>query len=505
MTASIPTAATASRTEPVTLPGLIAAQAERHPDRPAVDIEGQQITYARLWAGVRRRAERVRARGVVAGDRVLIVHDDVVQVLVTMLGTSLAGGIYIPVDPDTPPARLMQLIDRFSPGLVVTGSTEVAAAVGAPVWLLDEPAVGLEGDADPGGPDPVYLDPDDPTVILITSGSTGLPKGVMISHRNILAFARWCVGEFRLGPEDRVANQNSLSFIMSTLDLYATFLAGGCLVPVPIAQRRDPAALAALLTTAGVTVWYCVPSVMQMMMRYTPMLAGDPPAALRLLLFAGEPFPVASLRRLLSWYPGQAYNLYGSTEANVCAYYPIDRAEIEHLAAVPIGRPCGFARFRIDPVTPGSEVGELLVTGDTLFHGYWGEPLRTGPFPMRDLVDRSNPDRLMCLGRVDNVMKVRGSRVGAELEQVCSSVSGVDSCVSFVMGEGMDQALVVVAEISPGSAVTSLDVRAAVADGLPRHFMPDRILLASTLPRNARGKIDRMAVRAAYGTGRATA
>ena len=238
--------------------------------------------------------------------------------------------------------------------------------------------------------------------ILYTSGSTGDPKGVMLSHRNAMAFVRWAVETFAVRSTDRLSSHAPLHFDLSVFDLFAAAMVGAPVVLVPPRTSVFPGEVVRFIEEERITVWYSVPSILTMMVLRGNLRAGRLPT-LRTLLFAGEVFPTKYLRRLMALLPSVGFhNLYGPTETNVCTWYTVPALPAGSDEPIPIGG--AIANDEVFAVTdqgnlagPG-EVGELYVRGATVMRGYWGDPERTGRALLRDPFDSWPPTS--SIGRV---------------------------------------------------------------------------------------------------------
>src|SRR5262249_30181750 len=284
-----------------------------------------------------------------------------------------------------------------------------------PALSVPEPSLDQLPAAPPQS-EPVPVGPHDPAYILYTSGSTGEPKGVCLSHENAEAFIRWVVDTIHPTPADRFANHASWNFDLSVLALYAAFHAGASVRLVPETAAFDAVALNRFLRAERVTVWYSVPSVLQMMMA-APDFPAESELSLRVLFFAGESFPIRQLRSLRqTWRGVRFWNLYGPTETNVCTAYEVREIPPDRDIPVPIGAACSgdrvWAETPSGAVAQPGEEGELLAEGPTVMVGYWGAPPHgDAPYRTGDWVRRLDDGGFQFLGRLDNMVKLRGYRV----------------------------------------------------------------------------------------------
>lgn len=473
---------------------LMARSAARTPGAVAVAGPCGPVTYRELDDRASALAATLTGREVGRGDRVLIWGPKSAAAIAAMQGVLRVGAAYVPADPLTPPERIA-LIARESAARAVCAPAGLLARIPDP---LRDRLVCVDPEDPPARPrTPAYaqVDPDDLAYILYTSGSTGTPKGVCISHRNALAFVEWAVAELDPGPGDRFANHASFSFDLSVLDLYAAFAAGAAVCPVPTEFAYAPKRLVEFLHEERISFWYSVPSVLILMQRDGGLLDRPAPGTLRALLFAGEPFPIRHVRRLAEWSDARLLNLYGPTETNVCTYHEVRPADLRRDVPVPIGRACSGDRVwarRPDgtAAAPGEE-GELVVSGPTVFLGYWGRPRQEDPYETGDRV-RVRPDGSFdYLGRGDGMVKVRGHRI--ELGEVTAALLAhpdVAEAAVTAVGEGLDRRLAAFVIRAPGSAFGNVELRRHLAGRLPPHMIPDDVRFVGELPRTARGKLD---------------
>lgn len=308
-------------------------------------------------------ARALQAAGVRRGDRVGIYLHKSLASVVSVFGIMKAGAVYVPLDPGAPPQRLAYITRNCDIRVLLTSAGKLAELprfleAGSPletVLLADKlphdrtllpEALRLVDWQEVEARDASSLASGsteaDLAYILYTSGSTGMPKGVMISHRTILTFVNWCADTFGVTAYDRITSHAPLHFDLSTFDLYVTLKAGGTVVLVPEKLSVFPVQLVRLLQEERITITYLVPSILSLMVNYGNLERYDL-SSLRTILFAGEVFPVKYLRQLVQAVPhADYYNLYGPTETNVCTYYKVrpDDLAPERDQPVPIGIAC---------------------------------------------------------------------------------------------------------------------------------------------------------------------
>jgi clorobiocin biosynthesis protein CloN4 len=482
----------------MTLHQLAISAAARYPERPAVAGATGVLSYAELDRKADALAVRMRAAGVARGDRVVIWAEKTPDTVAAMQAVLRLAAAYVPVDPATPVARAAAVVRDCAARLVcVTGPS--AARAGAEAGL-DIPCLDIT-EAVPGRADPVNepAGADDLAYILYTSGSTGVPKGVCISHRNALAFVRWAAADLAVVPDDRLANHAGLTFDLSVLDIYAAFAGGAMVHLVPGELAYAPRRLVDLLHDQRISVWYSVPSALTLMIREGGLLDRPAPAMLRAVLFAGETFPIAQVRRLAAWTGARLLNLYGPTETNVCTSHQVGPADLERDRPVPIGVAASGDTVWAERPDGGhagvGERGELWVDGPTVMLGYWGREPHRGPYPTGDIVRVLPGGAFDYIGRKDLMVKVRGHRVEpGDVESALAAHPDVQEAAVVATGEGMDARLEAFVVPVAGRAPGVLALKRHSAERLPAYMIADRIHVVAELPRTGNGKVDRVAL-----------
>jgi amino acid adenylation domain-containing protein len=507
---------------------LLAAAAARDASAVAVVDGDRELSYAELDTRSSRLAAAMADRGVRPGDRVGLLLEKSLEAVIAIYATMKAGATYVPLDDQAPVRRLAYIANDAGIRCLVSSEATVRVCRG----LLAE-GVALEcvigathgGDEQQdGGQGPEWLawsaveefkpvaprlaaDPDALAYILYTSGSTGEPKGVMLSHANCLAFVDWAAEEVSVAPGDRLSSHAPFHFDLSTFDLFAAARGTATLVLVPRDLSIFPVMLARFIAEQAITVWYSVPSALTAL-----VLRGElermPLPALRVVIFAGEVFPIKYLARLMELAPKPRYlNFYGPTETNVCTWYEVKR-EDALAQELPIGKPLpgvGATVLREDGTpAPEGERGELVIAGPTVMHGYWGDRERTArtlseehgvrSYRTGDLVRQREDGELLFVGRGDAQIKTRGYRV--ELGEIEAALNAIDAVVEAAVIAVPDDTITnrLRAFIVTSTPITAQQLTRLSRERLPSHMIPDEIELRAELPKSSTGKIDRRAL-----------
>ncbi|WP_158095277.1 amino acid adenylation domain-containing protein [Collinsella sp. An2] len=480
-----------------------------HPAKTAVVDELGSCTYGQLYGLVRRVGSALAARGC-TGRAVIVCAEKSAETLAAMLGVLAAGGYYVPVDPAVPAERARSIYETLEqPVVIVDWRTRDRARMvfpGAELAPLDElTAAPIAAD---------NLDriarqvvDTDPAYVLFTSGSTGAPKGVAVSHRAIVEFISTFVRTLEIGSDEVLGNQAPFDFDVSVKDIYGAMAAGATLVILPRRLFSSPAELMDALAAHRVTTLIWAVAALCLLSRLHGLEHAELPC-LRTVMFSGEVMPLEHLRRWRERLPRVRFvNLYGPTEVTCNCTYQVLAPGRSYDEGVPLGRPFPNRRvLLLDEagrlVTEPGEVGELYVGGSALALGYVGDTERTRAAfvssPLRSLVpetlyrtgDRARvgtEGELFFCGRVDNQVKHLGHRV--ELEEIDAAFErqpDVERCRTVY--DARRERLCAFFE---GSAAIG-DLRRGVERYLPAALVPGRIVRVEAMPLTKNGKVDRL-------------
>ncbi|MFI0776429.1 non-ribosomal peptide synthase/polyketide synthase [Streptomyces sp. NPDC021212] len=474
----------------VSLPELFAEQAARTPDAIAVTDGATALSYRDLEAWSGQLAAVLAESGVRAEERVALLMDRSAELVVAQLAVVKAGGVYVPVDSRAPGARQGELLKQTGAKVVLTAENVAAARDGRRT------------------PPVVPVDRDNLAYVMFTSGSTGVPKGVGVRHRDVaaLAFHR----AFASGGHERVPLHSPVAFDAATYEVWVPLLRGGHVVVAPPGEL-DAATLRRLVAEQDVTGLWLTAGLFRLLAQDAP----DCFAGLREVWTGGDVVPAAAVRRVLAACPGlTVVDGYGPTETTTFATtFPMsDAGEVPEV--VPIGGPLDNMRvYVLDArlrIVPPSVVGELFVAGEGVARGYLGRPGATaaafladpyGPAGERmyrtgDLARRRPDGTVEFVGRADHQVKVRGFRIEpGEVESALTAHSGVADA-AVVAREDRPGVKRLVAYVVPGgeAGVDGAELRAHVAAGLPDYMVPSAIVVLDALPLSRNGKLDRAAL-----------
>lgn len=493
------------------LQDLVIATAGRFPEYRAIQAPEGPITYAELDRLANQAARALAELGVGPGDRVAIWADKSFKVVVAMQAILRLGAAYVPIDPQSPYLRAASIIRDCKVKTVVTNRVHAEELLTGE--LSELPCLSVDGGWQGFGWEKLRLFSDEPlpvtprklddlAYILYTSGSTGQPKGVCISHRNALAFVDWAVETIKPTPEDRFSSHAPFHFDLSVLDLYAAFSVGASVHLIPERISYLPRHLVEFLMREGITIWYSVPSALILMLEHGELLENAGKSPIRTLLFAGEPFPIKHLRRIRDAWPATRFlNLYGPTETNVCTYYEVRQIHPKRTTPVPIGiASCGNSVWAMKAdgtrAMVAGEEGELFVGGPTVMLGYWGHPPQgEKPYATGDIVRIEDDGNFVYIGRRDHMVKIRGYRIElGDIEAALLELPQVREVAVIVSGSGMDAKLVAFIVARSDAKPGLIEVKRHCSKRLPRYMIIDEVRYLEPIPRTSTGKVDKKAL-----------
>lgn len=459
----------------MTLVERFRAVSGRRPDAPAVIDRRRMWSYAELAGLAGGVGSLISSSGVATGERVGLLLPRGAEAVAALLGALASGTVYVPLDPGYPRERLEHMIRHSGITAIVTDAagSEFAEALvpGRVLRIEDVGARELPGDSGRGVDEPAY--------ILYTSGTTGLPKGVVQSERNLLHCIDNQINALGLTADDRLSLVASLSFDAAIPDVFPALLSGAALVPADVAEV-GPHGLAAVLAEHRVTVYHSTPTVYRYLLK--ALGADGRLPHVRTVLLGGEPTRSADVLAGRDRFSADCVFVdgYGATEATFVAHD---------------GRPLPGYEIELEGGTNADE-GEVVVRSPYVALGYWQDEERTAErfgigadgvrrYRTGDLGRRLADGRVLCLGRVDRQIKVRGFRVEpGEIEARLDVMPGVERSVAVARGEEL------LAYVQGADSLDAPALRRSLADVLPDHLVPSRIVLVPEFPLTPTGKVD---------------
>ena len=496
--------------------------ADRFAERPALWFNpGQVITYAVLNRLTNRLAHWMLRAEVRRQDVVCISAEKSLATFAAMIACLKIGAIYCTLDPSSPLERLRKILTTCRPKLILADGAFVdracalLAQIEIPSTQIDLPAFteNLRDHSDENLPSTRGITAANASYIMFTSGSTGFPKGAVMTHENVLNLIDWAQQTYSIANGDVLTNVNPLYFDNSVFDFYSALFNGAQLVPFTKPEVSDPKTLVDKVEAAQCSLWFSVPSLLIFLqtMRATD---GQNLRSIRRFVFGGEGYPKAKLKNLYDAYckSSRFFNVYGPTECTcICSSYEVTEKDFADLQGLP---PLGYIAENFSylilsadghPVAPG-EIGELCLLGPNVGRGYYNDPdrtaksfvqsplndkfgeimYRTGDLARFDLTD----GKLYIEGRKDNQIKHMGYRI--ELEEIEVALH----CLSYVAeaaalhtnANGLSRIVAVVALLDDFSDER---IRGDLKQIIPTYMLPSVIYREQVLPKNANGKVDR--------------
>ncbi|ANF97034.1 non-ribosomal peptide synthetase [Paenibacillus bovis] len=489
---------------------LFEQQCRLHPERPAIIMGEQQLTYAELnrqanqlaHALIRRGSQRNPDHTPIIG----LITDRSPDMIIAILAILKAGAAYLPIDPTHPAERILRMLSDSEAACVLVQHRQLWADSdryeGEVLYLSDQP-----GQTEPVYAPPVTARPEHPAYVMYTSGSTGQPKGVIVTHRNIVKTVI-NNGFLDITPQDRILQLSNYAFDGSTFDLYGTLLHGAALVLVTREQLLHPVALIDYMRSQQISVALMTVALFNTLVEVN--LEGL--TGLRKLLFGGEQASRTHVDKAVRTLgEGVLINVYGPTEATVCAaVWPVDRMLLEH-GQLPIGRPIHNTSLYIlnaaGQPQPIGITGELWIGGEGVSMGYLRRPELTAerfvdnPWIPGTLMYRSGdlarwlPDgNIDYQGRIDEQVKIRGNRIElGEIEAALLEYPSIQETVVIALQKDHSYSSLC-AYIVTDAAWTTSELRAHLGVRIPDYMIPSRFISLDQLPLTPNGKVDKRAL-----------
>lgn len=452
---------------------------------------------------------------------VAVIQEKSKEMLTSFMGIVYSGNFYVPIDTRMPVDRIKLIFDIVRPAAVIADAKnqEKACAVAgtAKVYVYTELTKGTIDAAALSAVRKKSIDTD-PVYALFTSGSTGVPKGVVCCHRSVISYADWLVETFAFGAGTIFGSQTPFYFSMSVLDIYATVRSGAHLHIIPRQLFGFPLKLLEYLNSMQINTIYWVPTALCIVANLKALEKVELPY-LKNIFFAGEAMPVKQLNIWRKHLPDAMYvNLFGPTEiTDIGLYYVVDRIFGDN-EQLPIGSTCDNVDILIlddmDCEVPRGQIGELCVRGSFLALGYYDNAEKTGAafvqnplhthypeiiYKTGDLVHENERGELMYHGRKDFQIKHRGNRIElGEVENAAGGVRGIEMCACIYDRDEEKIVLFYQAADAMEKEIMEKEIRKGMLEKVPDYMIPNVMICKDRLPENQNGKIDRKALERDY-------
>lgn len=475
--------------------------------------DGKQFTYDELDKLSDRYASMLTKKGVGLDDVAALFNDKSIECFAVMIACLKLGITYTNLDINSPADRLNKILDRCKPTLLFVDPKLNSSAIDSINFSKDKIIFLSETKTDGLAENKIDHEITGSTAayIMFTSGSTGFPKGAVMTHANVLNLIDWSKETFSLSDSDISTNVNPVYFDNSVFDFYSAVFNGGTLIPFDYSQTRNPHELVSLVEKTNCTIWFSVPSLLVYLLT-TKAISKNSMPAMKKIIFGGEGFPKPKLKKLYELLGDriQLVNVYGPTECTcICSSYIISKKDLEQLSALaPLGRLAPNFSYEIIPLHEDEPMtGELCLKGPNVGMGYYNDPERTQNsfiqnsfnknyreivYKTGDLVKLDEEGQFHFLGRADNQIKHMGYRIELEeIEADLNSIHGVkESAVVYKpLGEGLGN---IIAFVAGNGDLTYDYIMQEIKKKVPEYMVPKKIHILDILPKNSNGKIDRV-------------
>ena len=486
---------------------LLEQSSKMYPDKIAFNDTKKRITYSELENAAKRVGSALTEQDF-SREPIAIYIEKSVDVIIAMMGIVYSGNVYTVIDTEMPKERIEKIFSTLNPAAIIADRAhyESALELCEETYLLDFSLTARINEEELRNIRSAQIDTD-PLYILYTSGSTGVPKGTVINHKNVLAYSQWVVNTFGFNEKTVIGNQTPFYFSMSVTDIYATLRSGATLFIIPKICFSFPIKLSEFLNENRINTIYWVPSAFGIVANLK-LFDIETPKYLKTVLFAGEVMPVKYLNYWIK-HLGKSLlyaNLFGPTETtDICAYYIVDRAFSDD-ETLPIGKHCDNCNVFIinakGAEAKRGEEGELYVRGSFVASGYYNNPEKTAEafvqnplnnaypeicYKTGDLVKLSENGEILYICRKDFQIKRMGYRIElGEIEAAASAVSDVSEC-ACIFDKDSDSIIL----FYSAAKTDEKEMTARLAEKINGYMLPDKIYKTAYLPHNQNGKIDR--------------
>ncbi|MGM3308043.1 amino acid adenylation domain-containing protein [Anabaena sp. WFMT] len=490
---------------------LFATQAQQRGTEPAIISAQRTLTYQELYQLSNQLGHQLRQLGVTPNQLVAVFMEKGWEQIVAVLGILAAGGAYVPIDPQLPQQRQKYLLENSEVQIILTQSwlqekLELPSQMQCLCIDADELATESKQPLQP------VQTPDDLAYVIYTSGSTGLPKGVMITHRNVVNVVVHTNQRFNIGSQDSILALTALNHDLSVYDIFGLLAAGGKIIIPDAEVVKDPAHWAKLLVEQQVTLWNSVPAMMEMLVEYAESESIFLPASLRLAILGGDWLPLALPRCLKSSVKGiEILSIGGPTETTIWNIGYLIAEVNPNWQSIPYGKPMANSQYYILNTAledcPVWVTGEIYCAGVQLAQGYWRNEEKTSAnfithprtgeriYRTGDL-GRYLPDgNIEFCGRADFQIKIRGYRIEAgEIEAALMQHPAVRTAVITATGKHNSKERLVAYILSKNQNPPVEDLHNFLREKLPEYMLPSAFIFLDHLPLSANGKVDRLAL-----------
>lgn len=481
----------------------------KYPQKTSFVDNKREVTYFQLVNNSKKIGTYLAKKNIF-NKPIAIFIDKTVNCLETMFGTLYGGGFYTVIDTKSPIERINLILNTLEPVTIITDNKNLAKAkeygIDGNICIYEEMLTEEVNTELIENIRSKMIDTD-PMYVLFTSGSTGVPKGTVISHRAVISYANWVVKTFDITEKTIWGSQTPFYFSMSITDVFSTILSGATFYIIPKMYFSFPVKLLEFINEKKINTIYWVPSALCIVANFKA-LDEIQLTSLKKVMFAGEVMPVKQLNMWIDKLPNAMFaNLFGPTETtDICTYYVVNR-KFDNSESLPIGQACNNCDVIIvkedGTEAKNGEDGELCVRGSFLASGYYNNPEKTASvfvqnplnkkyaetvYKTGDIVKYNNKGELIYLSRKDFQIKHMGYRIElGEIENAANNIEDVIICACVYDTEKSQIVL-----FYQGDELDETEVLTEIKNKVPTYMCPNKIIKLPRMPYNANGKIDRV-------------